>query len=71
MEFFLWLIIAFVLAPMILGPFVIKFTHWVSAKVNIKPVSPETLDHNVRVFIGVSGTLPVFLKRFGKFFSSV
>ncbi|MEK6742855.1 MAG: hypothetical protein AABZ15_04570 [Nitrospirota bacterium] len=51
MDLFLTLIIVFVLAPMILGPFVIKFSHWVSAKVTIKSVSPEALDHDVKAFL--------------------
>jgi len=36
---------------MVLGPFVLKFTHWVSGNFSIKTVSAESLDHEARVFL--------------------
>jgi len=51
MDLLLILFIAFVLVPMVIGPFMVKFTHWVSARANIALISPEMLDPNVRAFI--------------------
>lgn len=51
MDIFLTFVAAFVLLPMVLGPFVIKFTHWVSGNFSIKTVPAESLDHEVRVFL--------------------
>jgi hypothetical protein len=45
------MIIAFILAPMIIGPFLVKYSHWVSARVNINLVSPDMLDQDIRAFI--------------------
>ncbi|MRR15616.1 MAG: hypothetical protein EG826_04060 [Deltaproteobacteria bacterium] len=56
MDILMWLIIAFVFAPMILGPFLVKFTHWVEARADIRPVAPETLDPAIRTFIDQTGT---------------
>jgi hypothetical protein len=51
MDVFLWIIVALLLTPMILGPVLVKFTHWVSANANISAVSPDMLDPNIRTFI--------------------
>lgn len=50
MDLFLTFVAAVVLLPMVLGPFVIKFTHWVSGNFSIKTVPAESLDHEVRIF---------------------
>jgi hypothetical protein len=50
-DLFLTFVAAFVALPMVLGPFVIKFTHWVSGNFSIKTVPAESLDHEVRVFL--------------------
>jgi len=51
MDILIWLIIAFVFAPMVIGPFLVKFSHWVSARADIGLIAPETLAPNVRMFI--------------------
>ena len=51
MDLFLTFVAAFVVLPMALGPFVIKFTHWVSGNFSIKTVPAESLDHEVRGFL--------------------
>jgi hypothetical protein len=51
MNLILLLFVAFVLVPMFLGPFMVKFTHWVAARANITLISPEMLDPDVRTFI--------------------
>lgn len=56
MDFLLWAVIAFVMAPIVIGPFVVKFTHWVTARVNVKLVSSESLDPEVRTFIDTART---------------
>lgn len=55
MDILIWLIVAFVFAPMILGPFLVKFTHWVEARADIRPIAPETLDPAIRTFIDQTG----------------
>lgn len=51
MNSLLLLIIAFILIPMVFGPFMVKSSLRISARVNINQVSPESLDQNVRTFI--------------------
>ena len=50
-DFLLLLIIAFILAPMIIGPFLVKNAHWISVRPNINQVAVEMLDQDVRPFI--------------------
>ncbi len=56
MDIFLWIIVALFLAPMILGPILVKFTHWVSTNANISEMSPDMLDQNIRSYIDQAGT---------------
>ena len=51
MDILIWLMIAFVFAPMIIGPFLVKFSHWISARADIGLIAPETLAPDVRMFI--------------------
>ena len=54
MDFLLLLLIAFVLAPVVLGPFAVKSAHWIAARPNIKQVSADMLDRDIRAFIDQS-----------------
>ncbi len=51
LEFLLILCAAFVLAPMILGPFLVKFSHRIMARAVIRHVAPEALEPKIREFI--------------------
>ncbi len=56
MDILIWLIIAFVFAPMIIGPFLVKFSHWVSARADIGLIAPAALAPDVRTFIDQART---------------
>jgi len=56
MDILIWLMIAFVFAPMIIGPFLVKFSHWISARADIGLIEPAALDPNVRTFIDQART---------------
>lgn len=51
MELFLTLLAILILAPMVLGPFIVKAGQWVSANFTISEVSVESLDPAVRSFL--------------------
>jgi len=51
MELFLTFAALVIALPMVLGPFVVKFTHWVSGNFSIKIVPAESLEQEVRVFL--------------------
>ncbi len=51
MYFILLVIAVYVLAPMVIGPFLIKSRQWVAANADINPVLPETLDPEMRAFL--------------------
>lgn len=56
MDIIFWIIVAFMLAPMILGPILVKLTHWVSANANITELSPDALDQDIRNYIDQART---------------
>ena len=39
-DFIMPLVVIFIAAPMVIGPFVVKFTHWISARALIEPILP-------------------------------
>ena len=51
MNLIIWLLVLFFLVPMVLGPFMVKFSHWVAARASIAPISPEMLDPTIRIYI--------------------
>ncbi len=53
-DFLLPLIVIFIVTPMVIGPFVVKFTHWISARVVIEPILPEALTDKTKTFIDQS-----------------
>ncbi len=54
LDFLLPLIAIFIVAPMVVGPFLVKFTHWIAARAVIKTILPEALDEKTQTFIDQS-----------------
>ncbi|MEE9912760.1 MAG: hypothetical protein K4571_13685 [Deltaproteobacteria bacterium] len=53
-DILLTVMIAFIFAPMMIGPFLVKWMHWVTARAVISEVSPDTLAPDVRTFIDLA-----------------